>query len=319
MGLDPNEILEQMTLSKSEQIAVEHYRKKPEGRGFFSVAEIMAKHKQWDEAIQLLSRGLERHPSYSVARVFLVQLLFQRRHLNEAWATLNLSPIPLKGNLTALILRLKLAVLLGFSAETQDAIKDIAQHDHQEKDIRIIIEQMAVKPFAEVRREYADYLKIPFHTLPADKVEGASAAQSAEQFLATAHRDQLQEEQSFRERVARGFFASPIQGLFSKPVAPASPYETDLDELTRARLFRRQGVYQKAYDIYNRLVHASPTNDLLRREFAEIRELRDTQLEIDRRSNPVLVESLEKVRKIDARIKILTDLLSALDRHGYDH
>ena len=323
MGTDLQLILESKNLSKSEQIAIEHFKKKPDGRGFFSVAEIMAKHQQWEEAIQFLSRGLERHPSYSVARVFLGHLFFKRQHFHEAWATLETSPIPLKGNLTAQILKLKLAILLGMPAEAGELIKELKQQDFQESEVKVIIDQMDVKPFEQVRSDFADFLKVPIHILPHEKSSERESEPvplpPSESFLTVASRDKEQAESSFRTRVAKGFFASPIHSLFSRPVTRPAPDESELDELTRARLMRRQGMYQKASEIYQRLVHEVPENELLRREYAEIRDLRDTQKEIDQRSSPELVESMEKVRMIDFKLRLLNDLLSSLDKGQYEY
>lgn len=318
MGLDPQHILEEKNLSKSEQIAVDHYKKKPDGRGFFSVAEIMARHQQWDEAIQLLSFGLERHPSYSVARVFLCHLLFRRHSFMDAWTVLEKSPSPLKTNLTAQLLRLKLAVLLGKGSEAKDLVKELASQDFHESETLAIIEQMDIKPFAQVRRDYADVLKIPFSVLPQDKQAEAetSAPGSADHFLKAVNREEEEAQVSFRERVAKGFFASPIHSLFTKPLITLPPEQGDLDEWTRARLMRRQGLYLKASEIYQKLVREAPSNELLRREYAEICDLRDAQKEIDKRMNPEIVEGMERVRKIDDKLRFLNDLLSRLDDHG---
>ncbi len=315
MGLDPQLILEKKTLSKSEQIAVEHYKKKPDGRGFFSVAEIMAKHQEWNEAIQLLAFGLERHPSYSVARVFLSHLLFRRHNFFEAWAVLDKSPLSLKTNLTAQLLRLKLAVLLGRFNDVNELVKELSQQDFQESETQLIIQQLAIKPFGQVRRDFADFLKVSFHGLPQDNGPAAviPVYKSVATFLKAANREEEEAQASFRERVAKGFFASSIQSLFSKPLTMPHPEHSDIDDLTRARLLRRQGLYRRAADIYQGLVRTAPNNELLRREYSEICDLRDTQKEIDMRLNPEIVESMEKVRKIDDKIRILNDLLSRLD------
>ncbi|MBC7660511.1 MAG: hypothetical protein H7249_12505 [Chitinophagaceae bacterium] len=320
MGLDPQNLLENKNLSKSEQIALDHYKKKPDGRGFFSVAEIMAKHAQWDEAIQLLSYGLERHPSYSVARVFLSHLLFRRHHFIEAWTNLETSPTSLKTNLTAQLLRLKLSVLLAKQQDATDLVKELSLQDFHESETRLIIEQMDIKPFSQVRRDYADYLKIPFHLLPQDKQNEEETTVSSykvvENFLKAHNRQEEEAQASFRERVAKGFFASPIHSLFAKPLTTLHPDQIDLDDLTRARLLRRQGLYQNAADLYQRLVLEAPSNDLLRREYNEICDLRDTQKEIDKRISPEIVESMEKVRKIDDRLRLLNVLMNRLENYN---
>ncbi|MCX6127671.1 MAG: hypothetical protein NTX25_01240 [Proteobacteria bacterium] len=88
----------------------------------------------------------------------------------------------------------------------------------------------------------------------------------------------------------------------------------DLDDLTRARLARRQGLYQAAFEIYERLAYASPGNELLRREFGEIRDLRNSQREIDRQMDPKMADAMEKVRSIDKKIAGLRQILLQLDR-----
>lgn len=318
MGLDPQYILEKKQLSKSEQIAVEHFKKKPDGRGFFSVAEIMAKHQEWDEAIQLLVFGLERHPSYSVARVFLCHLLFKRNNFTEAYNVFDKSPTSLKMNLTAQLLRLKLSVLLGKEREALELVKELSNQDFQESETLHIIEQMDIKPFAQVRRDFADSLKIAFQALPQDRQTETevSTFRTVDNFLKASNRKEEEAQASFRERVAKGFFASPIHNLFSKPQVSLPPDQSDLDELTKARLLRRQGLYQKASEVYKRLVLEAPNNELLRREYSEICDLRETQKEIDMRVSPEIVESMEKVRKIDAKIRVLNDLLSRLDERN---
>lgn len=314
--------IDSQQLSKSEQIALDHYKKKPEGRGFFAVAEILARHRQTDEAIQVLSKGLERHPTYSVARVFLAQLLMQRHFLPEAWTTLESSPIPLRGNLTAQIARLKLCVLLAYESQARAIIKELMTQDFHDSEIRLLIEQIDIKPFGQVRRDYADYMRIPQSTLPPDPSppveESPLIPLPPETALKAVSQETPMTESSFRERIAKGFFASPAIEIFSKPLTAPPPDELELDELTRGRLFRRQGFYQQAYEIYKRLLNAQPNNDLLRREFNEIRELRDSQREIDQQKDPALVESLEKVRKIDQKIKILNELLARLDESNYE-
>lgn len=315
MGLDPQSILEKKQLSKSEQIAVDHYKKKPDGRGFFSVAEIMAKHQEWDEAIQVLVFGLERHPSYSVARVFLGHLLFRRHNFVEAYNALDKSPTSLKTNLTAQLLRLKLSVLLGKEREALEIVKELSSQDFQESEALLIIEQLDIKPFAQVRRDFADFLKVSFNILPQDRQADVElpSFRTADNFLKATTREEEEAQASFRERVAKGFFASPIHSIFSKPLVTLPPDQTDIDQLTRARLLRRQGLYQKASEILQRLVLEAPNNELLRREYTEICDLRETQKEIDKRMSPEIVESMEKVRKIDAKIRALNDLLSRLD------
>jgi tetratricopeptide (TPR) repeat protein len=299
-------------LSKPEQIALDHFKKKPEGRGFFAVAEILIRHERIEEAIQLLTEGLERHPHYSVARVYLSQLLFRKHFYREAWDALEASPSSLRTNLTAQILRLKLCVMLGFESQARSLCRELGALEFQDPEARMIIEKVQIKPFAQLRRDYAEHLKWPGLAPEAPR---AGVAQEAVDTSVKEIQEQALASADFKERVAKGFFASPVTEIFVKRTPHAALDQASVDDLTRARLLRRQGLYQKAFDIYERLVYSSPGNELLRREFAEIRELRDTQREIDQRLDPDLAEAMEKVRAIDRRIRILTQVLGQLDAY----
>ncbi len=119
---------------------------------------------------------------------------------------------------------------------------------------------------------------------------------------------------TFFLKLAQGFFQAPIHNLFQKSAPSGAHNPDDFDTLTWARLLRRQGLYVNAADIYQRLVLETPSNELLRREYAEICELRDTQKKIDQSVNPEVVMTLEKVRKLDDKLRLLNELLSSVDR-----
>ncbi len=326
--------LEATGLGRTEQIAVDHFKKKPDGRGFFAVAEILAKYQRVDEAIQLLMQGLERHPHYSVARVYLAFLLFNRQFFREAWTVLESTPASLRTNLTAQVLRLKLCVVLNFETQARGLARELANQEFQDSEAQIIIKQIDIKSFVQLREDYAQHLGWPVlqaqdsgsapRSAPPSEIEYAHAKPVAETQPAPSSipsswagglaKESLNDNADFRRRVAGGFFSSPLVELFVKNQGnQADP--GSLDELTRARLMRRQGLYQKAFDIYERLVYSSPGNELLRREFGEIRDLRDAQKEIDQKLDPELVKAMDRVRAIDKQIQVLHQLMGRLNEY----
>ncbi len=318
--------LEAIKLSRSEQIAIEHFGKKPDGRGFFAAAEILAKYQRIDEAIQLLTQGLQRHPHYSVARVYLAFLLSRQFFFREAWTILEASPSPLRGNLTAQVLRLKLAVILNFEPLARSLCLELSSQEFQDGEARVIIEHIEIKSFPQLRRDYAAHLgwkgldQMPHQALydeafPQPSSIPAQVSASASPLPRRASTEDQFANADFRERVARGFFSSPVHDIFLKQPMTAGLDHASLDDLTKARLLRRQGLYQKAFDIYERLVYSSPGNELLRRELAELRELRDNQKQLDQKLDPGLAEAMEKVRQIDRRIQTLNQLLGRLDEY----
>ncbi len=309
IGIEQLAALDPAKLIKSEQVALEHFRKKPDGRGFFSVAEILVRHQRVEEAIQLLMQGLERHPNYSVARVFLAQLFFRKHFFRESWNCLEASPSSLRTNLSSQILRLKLCVVLNFESQAKSLARELAVQDFQDGEARIAIDNINIKSFPILRRDYAEYLGW-------DGINEQHKQQS-QRITETALKSKSQEDElaqdQFQDRVAKGFFSSPVQEIFVKRAAP-DLQPGDLDELTRARLARRQGLYQSSFEVYERLAYAAPGNELLRREFAEIRELRDAQKEIDRQLDPKMADAMDRVRAIDKKIAVLHHLLQNLDR-----
>jgi tetratricopeptide (TPR) repeat protein len=302
-GLDPGK------LAKSEQVALDHFRKKPDGRGFFAVGEILVRHQRIEEAIQVLMQGLERHPNYSVARVFLAQLFFRKHFFREAWNCLDASPSSLRTNLTSQILRLKLCVVLNFESQARSLVRELSVQEFQDGEARIVIDHINIKSFPILRRDYAEYLgwdgiSLQQKPQPQRRMEVALKSKSQDDELAQEY---------FQERVAKGFFSSPVQEIFVKRAAPDMKMG-ELDELTRARLARRQGLYQTAFETYERLAYAAPGNELLRREFVEIRELRDAQKEIDRQTDPKMADAMDKVRTIDKKIAILNHLMQNIEK-----
>lgn len=304
-------------LSRSEQIAIEHFEKRPEGRGFYAVAELLAKYERVDEAIQILTEGLQSHPHYSVARVYLAYLLAGQYFFREAWAILEDSPSSLRGNLSAQILRLKLSVILKFETLARSLARELSSQDFQDADARVIIENIELKSFVQLRRDFAAHLK---WTDLDPLTESIHLPQAAREELALAPSNGLKREAEylqadFQERVARGFFSSPVHEIFLKQ-SPGSGLDlTSLDELSTARLLRRQGLFQKAFEIYEKLVYSSPGNELLRRELGEMKELRDAQRQIDQKLDPALAEAMDRVRLIDRRIHVLNQLLGRLDEY----
>lgn len=106
-------ILQGLPLSRTEREVVRRFEQDPEGRSFLPVADILRSHRLHDEALELLTQGVERHPGFTVARVCLARDLLQKGLVEAAWRALEESPVALKENLLAQKLRLRLALLLG--------------------------------------------------------------------------------------------------------------------------------------------------------------------------------------------------------------
>ena len=117
-------LLNSLPLSRAERETIKRFREDASGRGFLPVADILRAHRLIDESLELLTQGLQQHPNFTVARVILVRELLGKGLVSESWQVLEQSPEPLRDNVLAQKLRLKLTLLIGDEA----AAKATNQH-----------------------------------------------------------------------------------------------------------------------------------------------------------------------------------------------
>lgn len=106
-------ILHKLPLTRTEREVVRRYEADPNGRTFLPVADILRSHRLLDEALELLTQGVEKHPTFTVARVVLARELLQKGLVSPAWKALEDSPVSLRENVLAQKLRFKIALLMG--------------------------------------------------------------------------------------------------------------------------------------------------------------------------------------------------------------
>jgi len=335
-------LLLNLPLSRTEREVVRRFEADPLGRTFLPIADILRSHRLLDESLELLSQGVERHPTFAVARVVLARELLQKGMVEPAWRTLESSPVPLRENILAQKLRLRLAVLLGMEAQAKATAQHMLLHQMVDADAKRIIDVMDVTGFADARSKLMQEAEAKGTTLvlpTAETSQSASSSPSSSQASAGSTMQEPSRAPSPEAREAEirlaavearlaeadepslaGFHVVPLDEIF-RPSSGTEPGDSarargaegvELDSTTLADIYARQGHYSKALVVYRRLLRMAPHNELLRRKVAELVKLEREQKDVDLTVDPSVVDRMESVEIIDRQIRFYNDLLSRL-------
>lgn len=313
--------LGRLPLSPAEQEIVRRFQYQPQGRMFLSAAEVLLKYGVRDDGIQLLLHGIQLHPGYSIARVVLISELLNQGMLEEAWQILENSPTSLRDNKTAQLLKFKLALILGYDELMPVLRQEMFQRDQFDSETKLLADQLAIEDFTSVRHHYLNQLRARGIPLPLDFLEVAQ--QLSDRIIQRDKKIQEPEQESDpledsiepKRRIC-GFFVTPLQQVFTKTwQALPGLAQKDMDAMTLAQVYRRQGHYQKALEILKRLLYMAPSNDLLRKQLAEVRSLKEDQDRRERDFDPELADRMEQASQLDQRIQGLALLLEELDHY----
>jgi len=232
-------------------------QKEPGSRLFVPLAEEYVKAGMLEEAVQVLTDGLKKHPDFLVARVTLGKIYFQQGKFAEARRELEAVVTVSPDNLVALR---KLAVLY-----RQDKLLDKARHccdlllaaNPKDAEIQQLLQELnaALQPKEERAEMSMSSPKL-------DLSHGSAAEQVLKEppMLATAP-----------SRAATSFTSQPApqpksvesetpQKATGKPDAGEDAPE-ELVSPTLAQLYLRQGHYAQAVRVYDELLRREPHND----------------------------------------------------------
>lgn len=316
-------ILDKLPLSRTERAVVKRFEADPDGRTFLPVADILRSHRMPDEAIEILTQGVTRHPTFTVARVVLARELLAKGLVTEAWRTLESSPTPLRDNLLAQKLRFKLAILLDSLEHAQATLQLLQSSQSVDGETRALADLMTLGGLGRARERLVADIKRRGGTVVLPEA-GFIAAPAAPQFTpdvlttpptppAAAEPDPVSA--AMNEAEIAGFHVMPLAdvfepGDFTSPATTASGVE--LDSITLADIYMKQGHFQKALGMYRRLLRLSPQDDKLKRRVAELHRLAREQRDADMTVDPTLVDRMETVERLDRQLRFLNGLLDRL-------
>ena len=117
-------LLASLDLSRTEREVAKRFELDPQGRAFLPVGDILRAHGHQNEAIEILLQGVDRHPTFTVARVVLARELYLKGMVSDALRVLEDSTSSLRDNILAQKIFFKIHVLL------QDESAARAVHEH---------------------------------------------------------------------------------------------------------------------------------------------------------------------------------------------
>jgi tetratricopeptide (TPR) repeat protein len=234
-------------------------QKEPGSRLFVPLAEEYVKAGMLEEAVQVLTDGLKKHPDFLVARVTLGKIYFQQGKFAEARQELEAVVTVSPDNLVALR---KLAVLY-----RQDKLLDKARHccelllaaNPKDAEIQQLLQELNPSQPKEGQVE----MSVTAPTLDVSRGSVAEQAMELTNDLPKPTADLSQTAESVPSQPAppsEPVASATSQKTTSKPDAGEDAPE-ELVSPTLAQLYLRQGHYDQAVRVYDELLRREPNND----------------------------------------------------------
>lgn len=242
----------------------------PEGRYFVPLANTYRKMGEVDRAEALLREGLRKHPDYLSAHIVLGRCLADRGAIREAEEefrhVLGVDP----QNLIALRTLGELAVARGDTAGAERWYGDLLAVDPMNDEARQALETLPPPPPEggewEARAEMEDE-PVAVPDFPAWDDAGSSAgAEDRDADYGDLRLESYEESWEATEEDEAG-------GGFSVALRSAASEDEELVTETIADLYARQGLYDRAVDVYRELIRRGGDDPALARRLAEVQGL----------------------------------------------
>lgn len=264
----------------------EKVNKDPNSKLFILLAEEYKKAGMFDEAINVLTEGIEKQPSYMSARVSLGKIYLERGMLDEARTEFEKVVHTIPENLYA---HKKLA----------EIYRDLGERDRAEEEFKAVLKLNPIDEWALT--SLADIEKVYQLQPEAQAIEKVEEKPKAEQELAIGIEEEELSEISLSEE--------PLQ----KESLPSTP----LLSLADADAYIFQGKYIAAIDIYKKLLSIEPNNMQVMQRIEELKALlkllgEDKEALITRVDS--LLNSIKNSKNKEALIERLDSLLNGIKK-----
>ncbi len=296
-------------LGKTIESLKERLAKDPLSRAFLQLAEEYRKLGRFDEATEVCLQGLQRHPAYLPARIALGRTYLEAGNLDLAHQTLadvhrTMPENHLAGKLLAEVQR-----RMGRPREAADTYRAMLRHSPGDREVEALLSDLQEPPEPRASRETNAVQEARPTAPPAASAAldpaldyrpgdidptagagsvttgtGASARPVPERRATPAPEPSVDDLPTARVRVEPVSTPSGDQekeaGGHPWPASEASPApgrgpEADeepdaLQTNTLAELYLRQGLVQRALEVYRAMLRLDPANERLRRRLEEL-------------------------------------------------
>lgn len=310
-----------LSLSRQEKEVVERFNLNPAGLGFLPLVEILKNHKLVDEAIELLTWGVERHPHYPAARVLLAKELYLRGMVQESYNKLQVTHLPLGDNVLAQNLLLKGAILLGYESSARGILQHMKRQQMLDGENRNLGNTFEIEGLGKARAKIiAEFKRADINPLlPSTAADESQLSQQAaiSDLAAPALASQMTISKDFLADQKLGHFhVVPLAEIFQPGDGQGHNQLAlggmELDTPTLAEIYAKQGHYSKSLAVYRRLLKISPHNEYLRKMVTQTAKMEQEQRQNDLTVDPALVDKMEAVELLDRKMRLYTHMLDLL-------
>ncbi len=323
--------LDHLDLNNGEKEVVRRFKDNPQSRYFLPISDILRLHRYSDESIEMLIEGVSQNPRFTVARVILARELYQKGLMTEAWRVLEESPVSLLDNILAQKLRFKLAILLYQEATVKNILRNLQSQDVLDDEIYRLSEITETIGLEEARTQILKSFdeknikpvlgnKENFKHLPETKISPFPDIKNIPKNNETKNKPGG----TFNpQQFDKSYHVVDLQEVFhpygtldqsGNEVSSNQPGTFELDTLTMADIYARQGFYHKARSIYQRLLDKSPTNEMLRSKLMDVIQLeKKSKGFITEGVNPGVAKNLMEAEAIDQKVRFLEGLMEKLN------
>jgi tetratricopeptide (TPR) repeat protein len=225
-----------MALDELERLQ-ERVDRDPESKLFVPLAEEYKKASMFEEAIDVLIKGLERHPNYMSARVSLGKIYLEKGMFNEAGQEFEKVVSAIPDNLYA---HKKLA----------EIYKNLDDKDKAITELRVVLR---LNPTDEIAAKSLASLEERFTVQP-------EIQETTEVFTGEEEPSEIPVSEQTKETDVEESF---VQGVSEEPRVKIRDADT----------FIYQGRYSEALDIYKKILFVEPGNTYVLQRIEELRAL----------------------------------------------
>jgi len=255
--------VEERYLDPEIERLTEMYQDDPTSRVFAPLADAYRKSKLYDEAIDILKKGLEIHPDYVSAHLVLARCYYDKDMLQLAKNSLEKVLELDQQNIIALRLLGDILYRLGDEKSALARYKQVIEIDPTNLEVQALVEKIIPSPAEEPPSAPIEPQPLPRqqsseHTSISSSTETPETGQIIRRgsFVAKEEAPVLEE----------NGFAGPEEIEES----PRESKEMSFATVTLAEIYEKQGFLEKALEVYKQLLEAAPDDEQLKAKVKDI-------------------------------------------------
>ena len=303
---DWTELLDGVDFDAEERRDLQRFYDSPNGLNFFPVARILIERGAIDEAIEILQVGIGQNPKHIGAVCLLADLFMRQGAFEKAFDLTENYHMSASENLLLQIIRLKLAVVLGYNDLVDILVAGLRPFSDQDSELTLILSDLKCFGFDGLRSRILESIdKHGFDDIFSEISENTEIASHGASKLAGI---------KYEYRSAKGFFVAPLSQVFKARLEIEGDFRDGLhDSLSLVRIYKQQGYLHHALKMLERLISIAPENEALINESKDLCGLigkRDTS---DYATQKGISEDLASLVVIDNKLAYLNSILGSLE------